>query len=277
VELLRVTPHTLNTEEISKLWTATQSSYRPTAAYHVSVVLIEATRPARAALPVLSRGEFDPVSGRERGVVVTPDLVPPQPTIQAVLPANDQPAMRLVETIVLQGHHLDGSGREVMLNNDRFRIEETLAASGPNLADRMEFSVPSARAADFPVGVYAIRARVTRPGESLPRETNRLAAVLAPEITNLPQTVARDGGGTVQISIDFTPELRPGQRVSLLLGQREIPPQGFTAPIASLDFVVEDAALGDHLARLRIDGVESPIVDRSTAPPTFFDLRVTIT
>ena len=45
VEQLRITPQFLNTEEVSKLWTAAQASYRPTAAYQVSVVLIEAARP----------------------------------------------------------------------------------------------------------------------------------------------------------------------------------------------------------------------------------------
>lgn len=55
VESLRITPQHLNTEELSKLWTATQASFRPTAAFQVSVVLIEATKPTRPSLPVLTR------------------------------------------------------------------------------------------------------------------------------------------------------------------------------------------------------------------------------
>jgi len=276
VELLRITPRYLNTEEVSKLWTATQSSYRPTAAYQVSVVLIEATRPTRPALPVLSRGEVDLVSGRERGVVVVPSLIPPLPTIEAVRPAGNQPVARLDETIVLEGHHLDGSAREVMLANDRFTIAETLLAGGPNLADRMEFVIPAAQAADFPVGVYDVTARVIRPGETLPRETNRLALIVAPNITNVPQPVARDGNGDALVTINFTPQLRPGQTVSLLLGQREVHAESFVAPTTTLDFLVEDAEVGSPLARLRIDGIESPVVNRSMTPPTFFNYRVTI-
>ena len=63
VEQIKITPEYLNTEEMSKLWTATQSHFRPTAAYMASVVLIEATEPVRSPLPVLSRG---PVTWRPR-------------------------------------------------------------------------------------------------------------------------------------------------------------------------------------------------------------------
>ncbi|MDN3556277.1 DUF4255 domain-containing protein [Halomonas maura] len=276
VEQLRITPEFLDTEEISKLWTATQSHFRPTAAYQVSVVLIEATRPTRPTLPVLTRGEIDPLSGRERGVVVSPDLLPPLPTLEAVRPADNQPVARMDETVTLEGHHLDGAAREVRLRNDRFRIDELLAATGTSDASRLTFTLPAARAADFPVGVYDVSARLVRPGESLPRETNRLALTLAPHITNLPQAVARDGNGDAAITLTFTPELRPGQSVSLLLGHEEISPEGFVAPLATLDFIASDADAGAPLARLRIDGIDSPVADRSTTPPTFLDVRVTI-
>lgn len=277
VELLRITPQTLNTEESSKLWSATQSSFRPTAAYHVSVVLIEAVRPTRSPLPVLSRGEIDPQSGRERGVMVAPGLVPALPTLDAILPADNQPVARLGHGIALRGHHLDGSDREVRLGNPRFEVDEILPASGANLGERMELVIPEARAADFPVGVYEVNARLVRPGESQVRESNHLAFTLAPNITNLPQNVARDGGGDAQVSIDFTPELRPGQRATLLIGQQEVAPQSFSAPATSLDFLIEDAEAGDYLVRLRIDGIDSPIVDRSSTPPSFLDQRLTIT
>jgi len=276
-ELLRITPQTLNTEESSKLWAATQSSLRPTAAYQVSVVLIEATRPALAPLPVLTRGEIDPLSGRERGVVVSPSLIPPLPTLEAILPDGGQPVARLGQSIVLRGLHLNGSARQVRIGNPRYEVSDLLAASGANLGERMELVIPVARAADFPVGVYEANARLVRPGESSARESNRLAFTLAPDITNLPQNVARDGDGDALVTIEFTPQLRAGQRATLLLGQREVPPQSFTAPTDSLDFLIEQAEVGEHLVRLRIDGVDSPIVDHASTPPTFLDLRLTIT
>ena len=277
LELLKLTPQFLNIEEMSKLWTATQSNYRPSIAYQVSVVLIEATRPTRPTLPVLSRGEVDPVSGRERGVVVTPSLIPPLPMLEAVVPAGHQPVVRLGESVSLEGHHLDGTAREVHLRNERFGVDELIAATGPNAADRMVLVIPVSRAADFPVGVYDVTGHVVRPGDTHARETNRLAAIVAPNITNLPQAVARDGNGDAHITLTFTPALRPGQTVSLLIGQVEVGPESFVAPTTTLDFIVEDADPGAPLARLRIDGIESPVADRSTTPPTFFNHRITIT
>ncbi|TLF52864.1 DUF4255 domain-containing protein [Halomonas urmiana] len=277
VELLRITPLNLSTEESSKLWSATLSSLRPTAAYNVSVVLIEATRTTRSALPVLNRGEVDPVSGRERGIIVAPGLVPPLPGLDSILPAGNQPTARLGHTIVLHGHHLNGTAREVVLANTRFAVDEVLAAGGPNLGERMELVIPQARAAEFPVGVYTAQARLVMPGQGEPRDSNRLAFALAPDIGNLPQAVARDGNGDALVSIAFTPELRAGQRASLFVGQREIEPQGVAAPTATLDFLIEDAEPGEHLVRLRIDGIDSPIVNRGATPPVFLNRRLTIT
>lgn len=280
VEQLRITPQFLNTEEMSKLWTAIQSHYRPTAAYQVSVVLIESAEATRPTLPVLTRGpRYTDASGieRERGVVVTPDLVPPLPTIEAVFPAGNQPVVLLGTDTTLRGHHLDGSARQVHLRNARFAVDQVLPATGVGAADEMVFNIPEASAGDFPVGVYDLTAELVPTGESAARETNRLACVVAPQVTNLPQVVARDVDGDATITLDFTPALRPGQAVSLLLGREEIGPEGFIAPTGTLTFVARDAAPGMVLARLRIDGIESPVADRGATPPAFLDVGVTIT
>jgi Pvc16 N-terminal domain len=277
VELLRITPVFMNSEEMSKLWSATQFNLRPSAVYQVSVVLIEAQEPIRSPLPVLTRGAVNAVTGRERGVVATPDLQPSLPTIDAVVPEGNQPVLQLDQPVTLQGHHLHGTARQVRLRNERFGIDEWLNATGTSATDTITFTVPAARAADFPAGMYDITAQLIMPGESDTRESNRLACTLAPNITNLPQIVARDGDGDATITINFTPELRGGQTVSLLLGQDEIAPITIAAPTASLNFVVEDAEASSSLTRLRIDGIDSPITDRSVEPPVFFNQRVTIT
>lgn len=56
IEQIKFTPEYLGTEEMSKLWTALTSPYRPTVAYVASVVLIEATFPTRSGLPVSPAG-----------------------------------------------------------------------------------------------------------------------------------------------------------------------------------------------------------------------------
>lgn len=283
VELIKLTPQYLSTEEMSKLWTAMQSHFRPTAAYTASVVLIEATQPVRSPLPVLSRGVIvDPITRRDRGVVVNPGLVPPVPMLTAIVPPARQPVARIGDTIDLQGHDLEGTGREVLLSNDRFEIEVTIAALPPPVSGAnslLQLSLAPALATTLPVGVYRIGGRLLRSGDPAPRETNRLAMTLAPQMSNLPLDVARDGDGTASFSIDFTPALRAGQRAVLVLGQDEFLPQGIGSPSNSLSFVIANAPVGSLLARLRIDGIESPIIDMSREPPAtpaFLDQRVVI-
>ena len=285
VELVKLTPQPLNTEEMSKLWTAMQSHFRPTAAYVASVVLIEAQQPARAPLPVLSRGPVDLATGRERGIQVLPGLLPPLPTLTAVVPPAHQPVAGIDDTLALQGHHLDGTGREVVFTNDRLAVELAIPALPPpsppvGIEALIEVSLEGQEAA-LPAGVYRVAARLVRPGETEPRETNRVALTVAPRMTNLPLAVTRAGDGSASFTIEFTPALRPGQSVVLVLGQDEIAPLGGAgSPATSLDFQIADAPIGEHLARLRIDGIDSPVVDRSAEPPavpTFNDQRVTIT
>jgi hypothetical protein len=240
------------------------------------VVLIESTLPTRSPLPVLTRGPLDVATGRDRGVMLEPGLVPPVPMLDAVVPQGGQPVARLGETIDLAGHHLDGTDREVVLANDRFGIDETLAAAGTGGAALIQFSIPLAQAADFPVGVYRVGARLVRPGEAQSRETNRLAMTLAPQITGLPMVVVRDGAENASFNLSFHPMLRAGQTVSLVLGQQEFQPEPFAPPVALLAFVIPQAPVGNHLVRLRIDGIDSPVIDRSVVPPRFLDQRIDI-
>ena len=196
VEQLRITPEFLNSEELSKFWTAAQARYRSSAGYQVSVVLIQATAPTPSPLPVLSRQ-----------IRARPELLPPMPTIDSVVTDAKQPVVLLDATITLNGHHLDGTGREVILVNDRFKIEEPFLNPAGDAAS-MQFSIPAARAADFPVGVYQVSARVQPPGDIAPRESNRLAMTIAPQITGLPMNVPRDAAGTASFTLHFVPELR---------------------------------------------------------------------
>src|SRR5262249_31063132 len=58
-ERVRITHQPLSLEEVSKIWAAFQTQYRLSAAYQISVVLIESPRPIVAPTPVLRRGSED--------------------------------------------------------------------------------------------------------------------------------------------------------------------------------------------------------------------------
>jgi Pvc16 N-terminal domain len=263
IEQLRITPEFLSTEEMSKFWTSTLAHYRPSAAYEVSVVLIQAEDPKPNPLPVLVR-KLD----------VIPGLAPTVPTLAAVVPGGKQNVVELDVEATLEGFALDGTPREVVLTNDRFEIEESLPAAGTST--RLKFTISAASAASFPAGIYRVSARVQKPAELQPRITNELALAVAPTISGLPKNVPRVGG-TASFTLDFTPAVRVGQTVRLLLGGAEFAPQPFTADTTSLSFEIPEAPVGNHLARLRIDGIDSPIINPDSTPPKFLDRRINIT
>jgi hypothetical protein len=269
---------------MSKLWTAAQAHYRPTVAYQVSVVLIESIEPIRAPLPVLTRGRPALGARRDPGIEAGPGLIPPVPTIKTVLLSSDEPTAGPGETVELLGHHLNGTDHSVRLSNDRLEVERTLAATA-NLDEqgqtRLQFVIPAEPAADpetdFPVGVYRIDAHFWPPGETNPRATNRLAVILAPSITKLPRDpVHLNPQGTANFTIEVAPAVRSGQSVLLILGQHAYAPEHFKQSVSELHFAISGVPIGDHLVRLRIEGIDSSIVERGATPPRFLDQRIEI-
>lgn len=78
--------------------------------------------------------------------------------------------------------------------------------------------------------------------------------------------------------LDMAPTVRPGQTVALILGDREIVAEPTSVPASRLTFRMADAAApgSSLLVRLRVDGFESPIIDRTVTPSRFLDRRITL-
>lgn len=282
-EQIRITPAPMNTEEMSKIWAAMQAHYRPTAAYQVSVVLIESERPAQSALPVLTRGgrepsQTDPAVLRERGIVAQAGLALAYPRIESLeLPAS-RTAAHLGDSIAVLGHHLDGSGHALLLSLPRLGIERRLEPAASASAQRVEFDLPNAPA-DIPAGNYLVTMQLVRPGESAVRTTSEGVLQIAPEITSLttpPQVIVRDADELAILSLTCRPQVLPNQRASLLLGGREVVSEPHASPTGALNFRIANAPVGVHTVRLRVDGVDSQLVDRSVSPPAFLDQRIEI-
>lgn len=266
IERVRITMQPLSLDELSKLWTTFQTQYRITAAYEAAVVLIESERPARAALPVLTRGPDD------KGVAAQADLTPPFPAIQSALPPNNQPSARLGDVLTLGGHHLDGNGLRLLFRSPRLDdpIEVTQILS--RSATEIRVTLPDAAAdpqapANWPAGFYMVSAVISTNGAP-DRTTNEAPLSLAPRIT-IPATVARDGSGDATLTLTCVPEVRPEQRAALLLGDREIVAEPHSAQTDSLTFVIRAAHAGEFFVRLRVDGIDSLLIDRSVTPPVF--------
>jgi hypothetical protein len=263
VEQLRVTPEYLSTEEMSKFWTSTLTQYRPSAAYQVSVVLIIAQQPKPSPLPVLVRS-----------VTATPSLTPTVPTLTTFSREDKQPVIELDEPARLDGFSLDGTPIELRFTNDRFKIDLGVLATGTSA--RIDFTIPASRTAEFPVGVYRVSARVQKAGEPQPRATNDLAVTIAPAIKGFPIGVTRTGG-TATFTLACAPKVRVSQKAMLVLGSQEYTPKVFEDDTETLDFEIPNAPVGSHLARLRVDGIDSPIVNVADSPPKFLERRITIT
>ena len=283
VEMLKITPLTMNPEEMSRLWSALQARYRPTAAFQVSVVLIEPQAPAISPLPVLTRGRRIPGSERDEGVIVTPGLVLPYPTLESALAAahTTPSTLQLGDVLTVTGHHLAGTARAMVLRSDRVGVEHEVPLADSADEASLDFTVPNLPAV-LPVGVYQLELRVLRPGDAEPRTSNPLPVALAPAITFPPIAMTRgvvNGVANVlSLRIGCQPEVRVGQKVTLLMDTREAQAELFTANTSTLDFKFADAppAGGTPLLRLKVDGIESIVVNRGARPPVFFNHRITL-
>ena len=296
VERVRITSQPLSLEEMSKLWTTFQTQYRISAAYEVDVVLIESTRPARAQLPVLRRGESD------RGPEAVPGVS--LPLIEEIAPPNRQSSVLLGDEIVITGRNLGGLvGVRFTSVNARLAVDGkpftfTLAAptaQGDDATVRVTLPNDAAAHAAHPAGVYTVAVIVQRG----PKEwsSNEVPIAIAPRIEGIapPNPLTRDASGNVTLTITCSPRIRLtegdaanmrfAQQVSLLLGTARqlapsLPPPApappATAPTSTdtvaFTFKVEAGELeggGDFLVRLRVDGVDLPLVNRAVTPPAF--------
>jgi hypothetical protein len=259
-EALRIVPVPLSFDDASKLWSAIKSEYRPTAAYQVSVALIAGTRPTLAPLPVLSRGGLpDPVTGADRGVVVNPDLLPPLPTLFAAPPPPGRNAARLGDTITVTGIRLAGAGHVARLSH-RLLTAPLEIPVVPNVnGTSFGLALPDDVAAQSALapGVWSLSLRLVPAGEPDEHETNAVALLLAaaPVIAatgaplNLPAASAVRGGAPprVTVTLHSRPQVRLEQQAQLML----------------------DGTMANRRVRLRIDGIESPLVLTSGPAPVF--------
>jgi len=263
VERVRITPETLSLDDMSKLWSSFQSAeYHLSVTYEASVVLVESRRPARTPLPVLRRGADD------RGASVQASLVPPFPTITGVEPPNRQTSAVAGDTVVLSGHHLKGDTVTVRFRHPALPapIDVPALAGGTDL--QVSVQIP-ADPANWVAGIYAVEVLITKAGEQ-DRATNTVSLAVAPRILTIaPPNPIATVGGDATITLTCSPQVRAAQRASLLLGDREVLANAHPAQTDTLTFVVTDAPLGDRHVRLRIDGIDSLLVDRTATPPAY--------
>jgi hypothetical protein len=271
VEHVRITPQPMSLEEMSKLWTTFQTNYRLSVAYQVSVVLIESTRPTTAALPVLRRGTDD------RGAMAQADVLSPLPTLEALRSGTPNDAIRLGDRVQITGLRLDGDNVVVRFTHARTGITVDRPPDAGATASSLSVTLANdaATAAAFPAGIYSVSVVITRASDAgSPRPTNALPMILAPRLV-IPAGLATIDGvdplgrPTHHVRLGAVPQVRPSQRASLLVGGTECAALPVAAPVDQLEFDVTGVPAGTYFARLRVDGIDSFLIDRSVTPPQF--------
>lgn len=263
-ERVRITLQPLSLEDMYRLWNGFQTQYRVSAAYRVTVILIDSTRAANAPLPVLKRGKDDQgvQSVASSGASLT----------ALVLPANQSSAM-LGDTIAIRGQNLTLAGTSVVFSNPA-NGPITLAPAPGSKAGELSVTLPNDAAAmsAWTPGLYTVSLSIQMPNLP-PWTTNELPLSLAPRITRSPGHLAVPG----TLTLTSAPRLGAKQRVFLILGSRQIPAGTITNPAdttqpTSVDFALPAMDNGSYLVRLRVDGVDSiPVIQTGLPPKPAFD------
>lgn len=260
VERVRLTPHALSIEDLSKMWaTFPQVPLALSVAYHVSVVLIDTEEPVAPGPPVLTRTVTAMASGR--------------PRVDRVLASGDPDGtITAGARIDIEGTGLRGDATEVLIGG---RAANVVSAHERRLTVDLPANLdigphPLVVAHPILLGVPPVPHRGV--------ESRTVPLVLHPR-------VARDGGGAPQlatvaiggrhrVTVTVEPPVRRGQSAQLELldadglVRHRVSAQPFAAAFeADLRFEV-DAPAGQYRARVRVDWAESPLWIDGRAGPT---------
>ncbi|MCA2218012.1 DUF4255 domain-containing protein [Jidongwangia harbinensis] len=255
VERIRLSWQPLSIDDMSKLWTAFQTQYRISAYYQACVVLLESNRRGPAALPVLTRGPDD------SGVSSRPDLVPPFPTVESAQPVP----LVLGGTLTATGHHLTGATAIRLTHGVTGTTFDLSGAAFTEVTDETITATVPDQPAQLPAGIYTMAAVFTAAG--VPEATsNVLSTAIAPQVTaGLPATFV---AGTAGLDLTVNPPVRDGQSAHLLIGGRQLAGTPGAGP-GELRFAVAGVPRGVYPVRIRVDGIDSPVV--LPGPPPRFD------
>ncbi|MEH2357630.1 DUF4255 domain-containing protein [Nostoc sp.] len=241
---IKLTPEFFNMEETSKLWSALQTHYRPSATYLASMVLIESSNDKSESFYMM------PLS---------------QPNIEQVIaPAKTEQMIVAGTTLVIRGKRLRGEITRV-----RFGNTETLLVPQEVKETQISLLVPPDLYASIQ-GVQVVHLTMGNVGQTNHLvESNVAAFVLHPTITAFVAQVENSGENlrAAEITVKFQPKVGKAQRVVLLLnevsGENPVAYSFLSAPPTqdtdAIAIPVKNVKPGTYIVRARVDGAESPL------------------
>ena len=274
-EQVKVSPEKLTTEEISRLWSAFGAEYRPSVAYRVTVVLIEARASTRTALPVLQRGVYIRTLSSPLIERIAAKSAPDQPALE------DQPILPGY-ILVLAGKRLLGEITRIVLDGEKIAAPDAFISD-----DHIGFPLPATLSAG-PHGVQ-IAHDIAMGSPLTPHtgtESNVLAFLLRPVIA------APVAASATQITVKLSPPVTPQQKLRILLNELAPPADraalafSFSAPANNgivaggtetdtVAFDYQGVTAGDYLVRVQVDGAES-VLQTDPVTGAFSGPKVTI-
>jgi Pvc16 N-terminal domain len=249
---VKISFESLSQDDIAKMWTAFATPFRMSASYQVSVVLIDSPVPGRAPLPVLRRGAND------RSPTALPDADPPFPAVTGVsYAAPGQPAALPGENVTLAVGNLPAANLTAHLRHLRVPVTADVPLPAPPAgATQVVVTLP---AAPLPAGPWALSLAPAAGGAS----TNDVPVAAAPATTAVTATPAGGTPARTRITVTAAQPVLVGQQAAVLVGSQQVAVPLLTADTATLA-VTAVIPSGTHKVRLRVDGVDSDIVDYAT-------------
>lgn len=277
VEQIKISPATLTTEEISRMWSAFQAKYRPTAVYQASVVLIESRTSTRSALPV-----------RARKIKAVPFK---QPIINEIHSRATPADLIVAGQPILEGHQIVLVGSQLSGEDTRVLVGGVEVPSNQiSVTDSQIISPIPAQVVAGVSGVQVVHKTLlgSPPTPHRGVESNIAAFVLQPRIETIGISDPEGAGNSLRsanLNLTVKPAIGDTQRVLLLLNQflpiaspppsvdvipdsysfvapiRRVlsPPTSPPGPSENITIPIKGVRAGSYLVRIQVDGAESPL------------------
>jgi Pvc16 N-terminal domain len=299
-EPIRLTLVNIESRDLFHLWSTFQAPYRTSVLFEVEVVLVPSRRAVDSPVPVIQRGRS------ADGPTADASLEPPFPTINSVEPAEGP---ILGERLTLRGSRLGGIATLRLTPRPQPDSDFPELFLDVAVADRAADAVSVLlvpASGPWRVGMYHAVGLTPEVGSGLPnfeQESNPVNVELTPRIVSVavngnpavpdpgpgpgplpaaaPTIPAVAQGPARQLTFELTVEPAIGdlQQVLLLLNNRQFPrdPAAPGAPVTALEFTAASIDPGTYWVRVRIDGVDSRLVDRTQTRPALRAFRVEVT
>ncbi|HEY3386483.1 MAG TPA: DUF4255 domain-containing protein [Saprospiraceae bacterium] len=266
IEMIKITPETLNTEDISKLWSAFQTKYRTCTGYMVTVVLIDVDKPSHPALPVQQRKIY---SLQLR----YPKINKIASQASSLDPVSEIRKIIIGDILVILGAQLKNNSVLIKIN------ESEIVPMTANVSEN-KISIQLTTAMGLKAGMQGVQVVHQVTVGEIPNDhdvkwasSNLHAFVLCPDLNSITANnfiTLTNGLREGEIDVQLTPAVRPQQRVVLYLDELN-PPTGNEATTYAFVFPVDEIVIATntltfevtnvkdaaYLVRIQVDGAES--------------------